>query len=65
MRYLCEQGGAGGELNGARAVDIRSKGGWTPLSTFSPRKNGGVLANAIISECRFEGPSAGGVILAE
>ena len=32
VRWLCENGGATGEANGAPGVDIRSKGGWTPLS---------------------------------
>jgi ankyrin repeat protein len=32
VRYLCEQGGAASEVSGGRGVDVRSKGGWTPLS---------------------------------
>jgi hypothetical protein len=32
VRYLCESGGATSEVNGVPGVDVRSKGGWTPLS---------------------------------
>ena len=32
VRWLCEIGGAATELDGIRGVDMRSKGGWTPLS---------------------------------
>lgn len=32
VRWLCEKGGATAELDGAPGVDVRSKGGWTPLS---------------------------------
>lgn len=32
VRWLCETGGAASGLDGIRGVDIRSKGGWTPLS---------------------------------
>lgn len=32
VRWLCELGGAHAEFNGAPGVDIRSRGGWTPLS---------------------------------
>jgi hypothetical protein len=32
VRWLCEQGGAAALVNGVPGVDIRSKGGWTPLS---------------------------------
>ncbi|EEB92332.1 hypothetical protein MPER_09176, partial [Moniliophthora perniciosa FA553] len=31
VRWLCEVGGAANQLNGVRGVDMRSKGGWTPL----------------------------------
>ncbi|EIW82417.1 hypothetical protein CONPUDRAFT_72656 [Coniophora puteana RWD-64-598 SS2] len=31
VRYLFERGGANTEIDGARGVDVRSKGGWTPL----------------------------------
>lgn len=34
VRWLCESGGATSELDNTRGVDIGSKGGWTPLSTF-------------------------------
>ncbi|KAJ7507672.1 ankyrin repeat-containing domain protein [Mycena galericulata] len=32
VRWLCESGGAADENDGVRGVDVRSKGGWTPLS---------------------------------
>ena len=32
VRWLCESGGATSEIEGAPGVDVRSKGGWTPLS---------------------------------
>ena len=32
VRWLCESGGATSEIDGAPGVDVRSKGGWTPLS---------------------------------
>jgi hypothetical protein len=32
VRWLCEYGGAAGEIDAAPGVDVRSKGGWTPLS---------------------------------
>lgn len=32
MRWLCETGGAATDVDGVRGVDVRSKGGWTPLS---------------------------------
>ena len=32
VRWLCERGGAAESVNGVPGVDIRSKGGWTPLS---------------------------------
>lgn len=32
VRWLCEHGGASSEVDGVRGVDVRSKGGWTPLS---------------------------------
>lgn len=35
MKYLCEEGGASEAFDGVRGVDIRSKGGWTPLSESS------------------------------
>lgn len=35
MRWLCESGGAASEVDGVRGVDVRSKGGWTPLSKSS------------------------------
>ncbi|KAF7794562.1 hypothetical protein EIP86_005697 [Pleurotus ostreatoroseus] len=31
VRWLCETGGATAEFRGSQGVDIRSKGGWTPL----------------------------------
>ncbi|KAF9247178.1 hypothetical protein BU15DRAFT_84724 [Melanogaster broomeanus] len=31
VRWLCESGGAAHEVGGVRGVDLRSKGGWTPL----------------------------------
>ncbi|KAI0650620.1 FYVE zinc finger-domain-containing protein [Trametes meyenii] len=31
VRWLCEHGGATSEVDGAPGVDVRSKGGWTPL----------------------------------
>ncbi|KIJ20142.1 hypothetical protein PAXINDRAFT_160774 [Paxillus involutus ATCC 200175] len=31
VRWLCESGGAADEVDGMRGVDLRSKGGWTPL----------------------------------
>ncbi|KAH9940598.1 hypothetical protein B0H21DRAFT_794571 [Amylocystis lapponica] len=31
VRWLCESGGAAVEVDGIRAIDLRSKGGWTPL----------------------------------
>lgn len=34
VRYLCESGGATAEVNGTSGVDVRSKGGWTPLSVY-------------------------------
>lgn len=35
VRWLCESGGATSEIDGAPGVDVRSKGGWTPLSEYS------------------------------
>lgn len=35
VRWLCEKGGATAELDGAPGVDVRSKGGWTPLSELT------------------------------
>jgi hypothetical protein len=32
--WLCECGGAAESVDGVHGVDIRSKGGWTPLSEF-------------------------------
>jgi len=32
VRWLCESGGAAEEVDGVSGVDVRSKGGWTPLS---------------------------------
>jgi hypothetical protein len=34
VRWLCERGGAAESVDGVRGVDMRSKGGWTPLSEF-------------------------------
>ncbi len=34
VRWLCEEGGAATSVNGVSGVDVRSKGGWTPLSTL-------------------------------
>ena len=34
VRWLCEQGGAAEYVDGVHGVDMRSKGGWTPLSEF-------------------------------
>jgi hypothetical protein len=34
VRWLCERGDAGESVDGVRGVDMRSKGGWTPLSEF-------------------------------
>lgn len=34
VRWLCEDGGAASQSDSIRGVDIRSKGGWTPLSKF-------------------------------
>ena len=34
VRWLCESGGATSEIDGAPGVDVRSKGGWTPLSEY-------------------------------
>ncbi|KZT66002.1 hypothetical protein DAEQUDRAFT_487317 [Daedalea quercina L-15889] len=31
VRWLCESGGAAEAVDGVRGVDMRSKGGWTPL----------------------------------
>ncbi|KAJ7742475.1 ankyrin repeat-containing domain protein, partial [Mycena maculata] len=31
VRWLCESGGAADEQDDVRGVDVRSKGGWTPL----------------------------------
>ena len=32
VRWICESGGAAEEIDGVPGVDVRSKGGWTPLS---------------------------------
>jgi hypothetical protein len=32
VRWLCEHGGAAASHDGTPGVDVRSKGGWTPLS---------------------------------
>ena len=32
VRWLCESGGAAENVDGVPGVDVRSKGGWTPLS---------------------------------
>ncbi len=32
VKWLCEQAGAASVADGVRGVDVRSKGGWTPLS---------------------------------
>jgi hypothetical protein len=34
VRWLCERGGATESVDGVHGVDMRSKGGWTPLSEF-------------------------------
>jgi hypothetical protein len=34
VRWLCERGGAAESVDGVHGVDMRSKGGWTPLSEF-------------------------------
>jgi hypothetical protein len=34
VRWLCERGGAAGSVGDVHGVDMRSKGGWTPLSEF-------------------------------
>jgi ankyrin repeat protein len=34
VRWLCEDGDATSECDGFHGVDVRSKGGWTPLSTI-------------------------------
>lgn len=34
VRWLCERGGAAEHVDGVHGVDMRSKGGWTPLSEF-------------------------------
>ena len=36
VRWLCESGGAAEEIDGVPGVDVRSKGGWTPLSEHKP-----------------------------
>lgn len=36
VRCICEQGGADADHDGVRGVDSQSKGGWTPLSEYSP-----------------------------
>jgi len=33
VKYLCEKGGAANSIDGVRGVDVRSKDGYTPLST--------------------------------
>ena len=35
INALCESGGATSEIDGAPGVDVRSKGGWTPLSEYT------------------------------
>ena len=35
VRWLCEEGAT--PVDGASGIDVRSKGGWTPLSTFGCR----------------------------
>ncbi len=35
VQWLCEQGGAAGSVDGVHGVDMRSKGGWTPLSELA------------------------------
>lgn len=35
VRWLCEHGDAASNVDGVRGIDIKSKGGWTPLSAFS------------------------------
>jgi hypothetical protein len=34
VRWLCEEGAAAALVDGVSGIDVRSKGGWTPLSTF-------------------------------
>ena len=34
VRWLCESAGATAPVEGKPGIDIKSKGGWTPLSTF-------------------------------
>jgi hypothetical protein len=34
VRWLFERGGAAESVDGVHGVDMRSKGGWTPLSEF-------------------------------
>lgn len=36
VRWLCESGGAAETIDDVPGVDVRSKGGWTPLSKLKP-----------------------------
>ena len=42
-----------------RGVDLRNKGGWTPLSRSSPVFVPIIPSNALHSECGFERASSG------
>jgi hypothetical protein len=57
VRWLCESGDAAVIVDGVPGVDVRSKGGWTPLS-----KPGFTLqfafAHFLLSECGFKGAPA-------
>ena len=39
VRWLCEHGGAAKHVDGVPGVDVRSNGGWTPLSMLVTEYN--------------------------
>ena len=60
VRWLCEHGGAAKHVDGVPGVDVRSNGGWTPLSTFIKEYNDTMLTEN--SERCLEGSPACGAI---
>ena len=65
VRWLCESGGAAEEIDGVPGVDVRSKGGWTPLSEFESHRVTHLCSFPPSSECGIEGTPARSFISTE
>lgn len=65
VRWLCEFGGAAETIDGAPGVDVRSRGGWTPLSKLLTHFLIYVCSPLPFSECSIEGTFARGFVSAE